>query len=48
MTLGLGLKLGATTVALSIVSLGVMVFALHRFELEVERSQAVEADWASP
>ncbi len=22
-----------------------MVFALHRFELEVERSQAVEADW---
>jgi methyl-accepting chemotaxis protein len=46
MKLGLGLKLGVTTAALSIVSLGVMVFALHRFELEVERSQSVEADWA--
>lgn len=46
MKLGLGLKLGAITVALSIVSLSVIVFALQRFELEVERSQSVEATWA--
>ncbi len=46
MKLGLGLKLGAITVALSIVSLSVIIFALQRFELEVERSRSVEATWA--
>jgi methyl-accepting chemotaxis protein len=46
MKLSLGLKLGAITVALSIVSLSVIVFALQRFELEVERSRSVEATWA--